>query len=258
MSGRLSGKLALVTGAAQGLGAAIARRLAGEGTRVLLTDRNESGVKAVAEALSEEFGSDAAYFARHDVTSESDWVDVIAYAGEQLGGLSVLVNNAGIVLTGSVEDFTLEEWRQGMAVNTDSVFLGTKHALALMREHQPGSIVNVSSIAGLIASHNFANYNASKAAVWLLSKSVALHCARQGWDIRCNSVHPAFVRTPILNDLVGDRDEAMVMAKLAKQVPLGRLGEPDDVAHAVVYLASDESRFMTGAELKLDGGISAM
>lgn len=258
MSGRLSGKLALVTGAAQGLGAAIARGLAVEGARVLLTDRNESGVKAAAEELSKEFGEDFAFFARHDVTSESDWIDVIAYAREQLGGLSVLVNNAGIVLTGSVEDFTLDEWRLGMSVNTDSVFLGAKHALTLMRERQPGSIVNVSSIAGLIASHNFANYNASKAAVWLLSKSIALHCARQGWDIRCNSVHPAFVRTPILNDLVGDRDEATVLAKLAKQVPLGRLGEPDDVAHAVVYLASDESRFMTGAELKLDGGISAM
>jgi NAD(P)-dependent dehydrogenase (short-subunit alcohol dehydrogenase family) len=258
MSGRLAGKLALVTGAAQGLGAAISRRLAIEGARVLLTDRNESGVKVVAEELSKELDGDTAFFARHDVTSESDWLDVIAYAREQLGGLSVLVNNAGIVLTGSVEDFTLDEWHRGMSVNTDSVFLGAKHALTLMRERQPGSIVNMSSIAGLIASHNFANYNASKAAVWLLSKSIALHCARQGWDIRCNSVHPAFVRTPILNDLVGDRDEATVMAKLAKQVPLGRLGEPDDVAHAVVYLASDESRFMTGAELKLDGGISAM
>lgn len=258
MSGRLAGKQALVTGAAQGLGAAIARRLAGEGARVLLTDRNESGVKAVAEGLAHDFGGDASFFARHDVTSESDWIDVIACARELLGGLSVLVNNAGIVLTGSVEDFTLDEWHKGMSVNTDSVFLGAKHALPLMRERQPGSIVNVSSIAGLIASHNFANYNASKAAVWLLSKSIALHCARQGWDIRCNSVHPAFIRTPILNDLVGDRDEATVMAKLAKQVPLGRLGEPDDVAHAVVYLASDESRFMTGAELKLDGGISAM
>ena len=258
MNGRLTGKLALVTGAAQGLGAAIARRLVLEGARVLLTDRNESGVKTAAEELSKAFGDEAAFFARHDVTSESDWIDVIAYAREQLGGLSVLVNNAGIVLTGSVEDFTLDEWHKGMSVNTDSVFLGAKHTLTLMRERQPGSIVNVSSIAGLIASHNFANYNASKAAVWLLSKSIALHCARQGWDIRSNSVHPAFVRTPILNDLIGDRDEATVLAKLAKQVPLGRLGEPDDVAHAVVYLASDESRFMTGAELKLDGGISAM
>jgi NAD(P)-dependent dehydrogenase (short-subunit alcohol dehydrogenase family) len=117
-----------------------------------------------------------------------------------------------------------------MSVNTDGVFLGAKHALTLMRERQPGSIVSVSSIAGLIASHNFANHNASKAAVWLLSKSIALRRARQGWDIRCNSVHPAFVRTPILNDLVGDRDEATVQTKLAKQGPHGRLGEPDDVA----------------------------
>jgi NAD(P)-dependent dehydrogenase (short-subunit alcohol dehydrogenase family) len=258
MSGRLAGKLALVTGAAQGLGAAIARQLVIEGARVLLTDRNEHGVKAVSEELSKEFGGGITSFVRHDVTNENDWIDVIGFARDQLGGLSVVVNNAGIVLTGSVEDFTLEKWHEGMSVNTDSVFLGAKHALTLMRELQPGSIINVSSIAGLIASHDFANYNASKAAVWLLTKSIALHCARQGWDIRCNSVHPAFVRTPILNDLVGDRDEATVMAKLAKQVPLGRLGEPDDVAHAVVYLASDESRFMTGAELKLDGGISAM
>jgi len=151
-----------------------------------------------------------------------------------------------------------DDWRRGMSVNVDSVFLGVKHALPLMRESQPGSIINLSSIAGLIAAHNFANYNASKAAVWMLSKSVALHCARGGWDIRCNSIHPAFIRTPILDDLAVNRDAPTVMAKLARQVPLGRLGEPDDVAHAVVYLASDESRFMTGAELKLDGGISAM
>jgi NAD(P)-dependent dehydrogenase (short-subunit alcohol dehydrogenase family) len=145
-----------------------------------------------------------------------------------------------------------------MSVNADSVFLGCKHALPLMRKSQPGSIVNLSSIAGLIASHNFAVYNASKAAVWLLTKSIALHCARKGWDIRCNSVHPTFIRTPILDSLVGDRDEATVFAKLARQVPLGRLGETDDVANAIVYLTSDESRFMTGAEIKLDGGISAM
>lgn len=258
MSARLAGKKALVTGAAQGLGAATARALAREGAHVLLTDVNETDVKVVAEAISREHGAGTAFALRHDVTDEDQWIDAIDQARGLLGGLSVLVNNAGIVLTGSVEDFTLEEWRHGNAVNVDSVFLGTKHALPLMRENQPGSIINLSSIAGLIASHNFANYNASKAAVWLLSKSVALHCARKGWDIRCNSVHPTFIKTPILNDLVGDRDEAIVMAKLAKQVPLGRLGEPEDVAEAIVYLASDESRFMTGAELKLDGGISAM
>lgn len=258
MSGRVAGKRAIVTGAAQGLGAATAWMLARQGARVLLTDINEAGVAETAAAIDAELGAGTAFARRHDVTSEADWAEVIDQARADLGGLSILVNNAGIVLTGSVEDFTLEEWRRGMAVNTDSVFIGTKAALPLMRENTPGSIINLSSIAGLIASHNFANYNASKAAVWLLSKSTALHCARQGWDIRCNSVHPTFIRTPILNDLVGDRDEATVMAKLAKQVPLGRLGEADEVAAAVLYLASDESRFMTGAELKLDGGISAM
>ena len=122
----------------------------------------------------------------------------------------------GIAQLGSVEDLSLEEWRRGMSVNVDSVFLGCKYALPLMRESQPGSIINISSIAGLIASHNFAVYNASKAAVWLLSKSVALHCARNGWDIRCNSVHPTFIKTPILDSLIGDRDEATVLAKLAR------------------------------------------
>ena len=127
-----------------------------------------------------------------------------------------------------------------------------------MRRSQPGSIVNIASISSLVAAHNLASYNASKAAVWMLTKSVALHCARQGWDIRCNSVHPSFVRTRILDDIIGDKNEDVVLATLAKQVPLGRFGEPDDVAQAVVYLASDESRFMTGSELKLDGGLSAM
>ena len=258
MSARLRGKTALVTGAAQGIGQAAALALAREGARVLLTDLNGDGALVAARAIDAEIGGGTAFAIRHDVTSEVDWKAAIAYAGEALGGLSVLVNNAGIAQLGSVEDLSLEEWRRSMNVNADSVFLGCKYALPLMREHQPGSIINLSSIAGLIASHNFAAYNASKAAVWLLSKSVALHCARNGCDIRCNSVHPTFIRTPILDSLIGQRDEAAVLAKLARQVPLGRLGEADDVANGIVYLASDESRFMTGAELKLDGGISAM
>jgi NAD(P)-dependent dehydrogenase (short-subunit alcohol dehydrogenase family) len=258
VSGRVAGKKALVTGAAQGLGAASAWRLAREGALVLLTDLNEAGVIDQAAAIDAECGAGTAFAMRHDVTSESDWTDAIERARASLGGLSVMVNNAGIVVTGSVEELSLIDWHRGMAINTDSVFLGAKHALPAMRDNQPGSIINLSSIAGLIAAHNFANYNASKAAVWMLSKSIALHCARNGWDIRCNSIHPAFIKTPILRDLVGDRDEATVMAKLARQVPLGRLGDADDVAHVVVYLASDESRFMTGAEIKLDGGISAM
>jgi NAD(P)-dependent dehydrogenase (short-subunit alcohol dehydrogenase family) len=258
MSGRVAGKMALITGAAQGIGACAARLLAREGARVLLTDLNESLARQRADEINSEMGAVVAFSRRLDVTDESDWIASIAASREFLGGLSVLVNNAGIVLTGSVEDLTLEQWRHGMTVNTDSLFLGSKYALPLMCKHQPGSIINLSSIAGLIASAKFANYNASKAAVWLLSKSIALHCARQGWDLRCNSIHPAFIRTPILSDLMKDKDPDLVIEKLVKQVPLRRLGEPEEVAHAVVYLASNESRFMTGAELKLDGGISAM
>lgn len=258
MSGRVAGKKALITGAGQGIGAAAARLLAQEGAQVLVTDVNEAAARDQAAAINADQGEGTAFPARLDVTSEEEWIAALQAAREAMGGLSVLVNNAGVVLTGSVEDFDLDEWHRGMSINVDSVFLGCKHAIPLLRENQPGSIVNLSSIAGLIASPTFANYNASKAAVWLLSKSVALHCARKGWDVRCNSVHPTFIRTPILQDLVGDKDEATVFAKLEKQVPLGRLGEADEVAQAVLYLASDESRFVTASELKIDGGISAM
>ncbi|MEZ5656843.1 MAG: SDR family oxidoreductase [Sphingobium sp.] len=258
MTMRLSGKTAIVTGAAQGLGAAIAQSMAQEGAKVLLTDRNEAGAYDIAASINEALGANAALAAQHDVTNENDWARIIEIAKSQFGGLSVLVNNAGILVMGSVEDLSLDEWHRSMSVNCDSIFIGVKNALPVMKAHQPGSIVNVSSISGLIAGYNLAAYNASKAAGWLLTKSIALHCARAGWDIRCNSVHPSFIRTPILDDIVQERDEAIILGKLTKQVPLGRLGEPDDVASAVVYLASDESRFMTGAELKLDGGISAM
>lgn len=258
MRGRVAGKRALVTGAAQGIGAATALMLARHGATVLATDINLEGAEATAAAINEEIGSPVSFAMKHDVSVEQDWIAAVKGASDMLGGLSVLVNNAGVVLTGTIEDFSLEEWHRGMAINSDSVFLGCKHALGLMKHGGPGSIVNVSSISALIASPSFANYNASKAAVWMLTKSIALHCAGHGWDIRCNSVHPAFIRTPILDDLGRGKDPDVVTDKLVRQIPLGRLGEAEDVAHAVLYLASDESRFMTGAELKLDGGISAM
>lgn len=258
MTQRLAGKTALVTGAAQGLGAGIAFALAREGARVVATDRNPAGAAETAAGIDSELGAGTAFAIRHDVTSEDDWQAALAFAAERIGGLSVLVNNAGIVTLGTVEELDLPSWRQAMAVNADSAFLGCKYALPLLRQSQPAAIVNMSSISALIAGANLAAYNASKAALWMLTKSVALHCAKQGWNIRCNSVHPTFVRTPLLDGIVGSHEDDARVAKLARQVPLGRIGEVADVAAAVVYLASDESAMMTGAELKLDGGLSAM
>ncbi len=258
--GRVEGKKALVTGAAQGLGAAIALKLAQEGARVLLTDINEAGAAKQAAAIDALCGAGTAFASRHDVTSEADWLAVVEIAKDKLGALSVLVNNAGIGLGGTIESTTFDVWKRTMAVNSDSVFLGCKHALPLLRESQPASIVNISSIAAMTADPGLAAYNTSKAAVWMLTKSVALYCAKKGWDIRCNSVHPAFVDTAILEGFRLDKDAPMAEThqKLARVIPLGRIGEPEDVAMGVLYLASDESRFMTGAELKLDGGLSAM
>ena len=258
LSGRLEGKTALVTGGAQGLGAGICEALAGEGARVAVSDLNEQGARDTADRINAAQGDGAAIALGLDVISEDGWIAAIDTVSSEFGGLSVLVNNAGIMVMGSVEDLDLASWRKSMAVNADSAFLGCKHALPLMRESQPGSIVNMSSVSALIASHNMVAYNASKAALWMLTKSVALHCARGGWNIRCNSIHPTFVRTPLLDDIVGDRDEETILGKLARQVPIGRIGEVGDVASAVVYLASNESRMMTGSELKLDGGLTAM
>ena len=258
VNGRLGRKTALVTGAAQGLGAAIAEALAREGAKVAVSDINEGGAAETAERINLASGPGSAFSFRHDVTNEGDWIAAAEFAEARFGGLSILVNNAGIVTMGSVEDLDLATWRRTMAVNADSAFLGCKHMLPLLRQSQPASIINIASISALIAAHNLIAYNASKAALWMLTKSVALHCARSGWNIRCNSVHPTFVRTPLLDEIVGDRDQEATLAKLARQVPIGRIGEVTDVGAAVVYLASDESAMMTGAEIKLDGGLSAM
>ena len=260
MTGRVAGKLALVTGAAQGLGAAHSTLLAKEGARVLCTDINANGAANTAQLINERFGAGTAYSIEHDVTNVSDWGKAVDAAREKLGGLNVLVNNAGIGVGGNIETCKFEDWKRCFAINVDSIFHGCQQALPLMREHAPGSIINISSIAGLIASDTMPAYNASKAAVWMLSKSIALHCAKNNMQIRCNSIHPTFVDTPILDGTARNHnlDKGVLLDKLARQIPLKFVGEPNDIAHAVVYLASDESRFMTGAEIKLDGGISAM
>lgn len=257
MAGRVEGKKAFVTGAAQGLGEATARMLAREGATVTLTDINAEKVAGVAKAINA--GGGKAFAFTHDVRDPDRWQAVLKDANDAMGGLNILVNNAGVGGNGSVEEESFENWKRVLDIDLDSVFLGCKYALPLMRASSvPGAIVNISSIAGLIASHNYAAYNAAKAGVWLLSKSVALHGARMSPQVRCNSVHPTFIETPILDPLKERFGEEEARAKLSRQVPLRRLGKPDDVAYLVLYLASDESNFVTGAEFKVDGGISAM
>jgi NAD(P)-dependent dehydrogenase (short-subunit alcohol dehydrogenase family) len=256
--GRVTGKMALVTGGAQGLGAAIAHMLAREGAKVTVTDLNLPGAEAVAAKINTECGPGRAFALHQDVTDEARWGEVAKAAHDAMGGLNVLVNNAGIGGIGSVEDETYANFRKVQAVDVDSIFLGCKACIPLMRAHGLGAIVNISSIAGIIASANYVSYNTAKAAVRHLSKSVALHLAKTGGQIRCNSVHPVFINTPILDSMKQRFGEKEGLEKLARQIPLGKVGEPDDIAYAVLYLASDEAKLITGAELKVDGGISAM
>lgn len=252
MAGRVAGKVALITGGASGLGRASAILLAKEGAKIVVTDINEEGGQETARLI----GKDAVFF-RHDVTSEGDWTRVVADAVGAFGGLHIMLQSAGIGMGKTVEELTLAEWRRTHEIDLDGVFLGCRAAIQPMAKSGGGSIVNISSIAGIIAGHNMAAYNSAKAGVRLLSKSVALHCARKGYNIRCNSLHPTFIDTPILDRIRQTHGEEG-MRKLARQVPLGRVGEPNDVAYAVVYLGSDESKFITGTELLIDGGISAM
>ncbi|MGE0740238.1 MAG: SDR family oxidoreductase [Hyphomonadaceae bacterium] len=259
MSGRVAGKKIFVTGAAQGLGWAIAGRAAAEGAKVTLTDINAAGVEERAGELNARHGAGTAFACALDVTDEARWMAALEAANAAMGGISGLVNNAGISSReGGIEELSLEGFRKLMSVNVDSVFLGAKHGIKYLAKNQPGSIVNLSSIAGLIANHTSPGYNASKAAVWLLSKNIALYCAKKGLDVRSNSIHPTFIDTPILDPIrsMFGKDEAE--AKLARQIPVGRIGKPEEIAAAALYLLSDESRFVTGAELKVDGGISAM
>ncbi|MCP5371399.1 MAG: glucose 1-dehydrogenase [Hyphomicrobiales bacterium] len=252
--GRVDGKAALVTGAASGLGAASARLLAAEGARVLLTDLDGDGAARVAADMG-----GAAIAAAHDVTNEDDWKRVVAQAVAAFGGLHILVNSAGVAYSADVENTTFEQWRWILGVNLDGTFLGCKHGLGAIRATgQGGSIINLSSVSGLVGGHNLAAYNASKGGVRLLTKSVALHAARTGSGIRCNSVHPSFAETPMIDALLSHSpDPARTRGKLERQIPLGRLGQAEEVAAMVLYLASDESAFVTGAEMVIDGGLTA-
>lgn len=238
---RLKDKVVLVTGAAGAIGAAIARAIDDEGGTAIGSDL--AGRGKVAYAL--------------DVTSEDDWARVIAAVTATSGRLDGLVNAAGIVAIGTVEDTDFATWRRVMAVNLDGTFLGCKQALPLLKRHG-GAIVNISSVSGLVGGHNLAAYNASKGGVRLLTKSIALHGARLKPPVRCNSVHPAFIEGPMAEDMIAQfRDPVRAREKLAASVPLGRFGTPAEVAELCVYLLSEESAFVTGAEFVLDGGLTA-
>src|SRR5471032_2200572 len=248
MTDRLKGKVALITGGASGLGANAAILMAQEGASVVVADIAADRGKAVAEKLGA-----AGHFVKLDVTSEDNWKAAIAETVSKFGALHVLLNSAGIGLSKTVEDITLEEWRKVHAIDLDGVFLGCKHGVGEIKKHTKelgGSVINISSISGIIAGANMAAYNSAKAGVRLLSKS--------GYNIRCNSVHPTFIDTPILDKYRDRFGQDLMQQKLGKQVPIGRLGRPEEVGWALVFLASDESSFMTGSEVIIDGGISAM
>ncbi|HWO18972.1 MAG TPA: glucose 1-dehydrogenase [Kofleriaceae bacterium] len=253
--GRVDGRIAIVTGAASGIGRACARLLAREGATVVVTDRDLGGGQAAAAELGAPHT-----FRALDVTDPAAWASAVDETVRALGRLDILVNAAGIATLNDIEHATLDEWRRVNAVNGEGTFLGCQAAVRAMKGQGGGSIVNVSSVAGIVADPDMAVYCASKAAVRLLTKSVALHAARAGYGIRCNSVHPAFIATPMVDAMLAAPSagaRGLTRQKLERAVPLGRIGEADDVAHAVVYLASDESRFVTGAELVVDGGLSA-
>jgi 3(or 17)beta-hydroxysteroid dehydrogenase len=253
---RMSGKSAIVTGGALGIGRACAFKLAEEGARVAVTDLDVNKGSMVVDEIRSSGGE--AIFVEHDVADEAKWEHVMRVVIERYKKLDVLVNNAGVALAKDVEHTTLEEWRWLMSINLDGVFLGTKHAVQAMKANRGGSIVNLSSIEGLIGDPTLAAYNASKGGVRLLTKSAALYCAKAGYNIRVNSVHPGYIWTPMVeNFLKSQGDVAQGRKMLDSLHPIGHVGEADDIAYGVLYLASDESKFVTGTELVIDGGYTA-
>ncbi len=246
--GLLKDKIALVTGAASGLGRAIALDFADQGAYVIASDIDEDKISELGEQLSNRGQAIV-----QDVTCEKSWRRIIKDVSAHHGALHILVNNAGIGNLGSIEDISLDQFRHIHRVDLDSVFLGCKHALPLMSKVQ-GSIINMSSLSAMIADSNLIAYDSAKAAVRHLTKSVALHAMDRGYPVRCNSVHPAFVDTPILDGWVvrGTRDE--MLQKLGRNIPMGRIGRPEEITCVVTFLASEESRFINGAELVVDGG----
>jgi NAD(P)-dependent dehydrogenase (short-subunit alcohol dehydrogenase family) len=259
MSGRVEGKVALVTGGASGIGRGTAEKLAAEGAFVVVTDIQDALGDEVVAGIGKTGGK--AEYRRHDVTDEDAWIDVVGGIKARHGRLDILVNNAGIGIGGPTLEMKLSDWRRQMAINVDGVFLGVKHGVPLMRESgDGGSIVNISSVAGLKGSPNLSGYCATKGAVRLFTKSIALECAGARDGIRVNSVHPGLIETPIwltvgnaINPGMNEMPDLDAMSAAA--VPLGVKGVPADIAEGVLWLCSSEARYVTGLELVIDGGL---
>jgi NAD(P)-dependent dehydrogenase (short-subunit alcohol dehydrogenase family) len=248
---RVKGKVAIVTGAAGGLGRAEATLLADEGAKVVVTDIDEGAIEKVAETICSRGGE--ALCIKHDVAAEAEWIKVIGMTLDAFGRLDILVNNAGVILYKKIEDISLAEWRWLMSVNLDGVFLGTKHAIGAMKKSGGGSIINIASTAALIGNPDASAYHASKGGVRLFSKAAAIECSKAGYgyNIRVNSIYPGVINTAMADPLKKDENKFNTAVSWH---PMGHFGEPEDIAYGVLYLASDESKFLTGSELVIDGG----
>ncbi len=255
---RVDNKVALVTGAAGAIASAILRRLGENGAKLVLTDQSDQGQQAADKLKADGF---SATFVKHDVTSEQSWDDAVKHATDTYGRLDVLVNCAGVTskLGQPFDSIPYEEWRRVMNVNLDGTFLGTRAGVRAMKTTGGGSIVNIGSCAVFFGTRGGAAYGASKGGVRTLTKQAAWSCAKHGYKVRINSIHPYFVWTPLIatRSIAEHGSEEAAKKKLAEPVPLGSLGEPDDVAWAVIYLASDESKFVTASDLIIDGGVTA-
>ena len=248
--GRVSGKVAIVTGGASGVGKDDAILLVKEGAKVVLTDLNEKDGNAVAAQIGEN-----ALFVKHDISSEDGWKEVIARTEEKFGGIDILVNNAAILIAGTIEDTTLENWQKIQRVNSDGYFLGCKYGYAAMKKRGGGSIVNMSSMAGIGGVSSFCAYSASKGAVAALTRSIAAYSRFHQIPIRCNSIHPDGIKTPMVFNLPRDPKKPPTVREGndAKRL-MARFCEPTDIANLVLFLASDESRFINGSEYRIDNG----
>jgi NAD(P)-dependent dehydrogenase (short-subunit alcohol dehydrogenase family) len=252
--GKLAGKVALVTGGASGIGRASAIHLAREGAAVVIADiQDGSGVSCAAEIAA---ANGEAIYEHLDVADEESWMRSVSRIAQTYGRLDILVNNAGIGIGGQITALSLTDWRRQQAVNLDGVFLGIKHCLPLMRSGGGGSIINMSSVTALVGSGTFVSYAAAKGGVRALTKSVARQCAARKDGVRVNSIHPGIIDTPIFQTLEGvSGDAGDPKALVATMVPLGTIGRPEDIAAGVIYLACDDSRYVTGSELVIDGGL---